>query len=101
MITSNRPDKKQRNLRNFQRTEVNIMECRQLLSELSNYIDHEIDPAICDKIEKHIDRCSPCQVFIETLRDTLKIFKENCPQEDVPEKAKKKLREKLMAIKNK
>ncbi len=76
------------------------MECRKLLSELSNYIDHDIDPAICEQIEKHIDGCSPCQVFIETLRDTVRIFKENCPQKDVPEEAKKKLREKLKEVKS-
>jgi mycothiol system anti-sigma-R factor len=75
------------------------MECRKLLEELSNYIDHNIDPGVCDEIEKHIDGCSPCQVFIETLRETVKIFKENCPQKDVPEKAKARLRERLLDIK--
>ncbi|HPZ08305.1 MAG TPA: zf-HC2 domain-containing protein [Candidatus Eremiobacteraeota bacterium] len=71
------------------------MECKKLLEELSNYIDHNIDPDVCDEIEKHIDGCSPCQVFIETLRETVRIFKENCPQKNVPEHVRKKLRERL------
>jgi anti-sigma factor (TIGR02949 family) len=80
---------------------VKMMECKKLLEELSNYIDHDIEASICDEIEKHIDGCSPCQVFIDTLRQTVKIFKEQCPQREVPEDTKKKLRERLMEKKKK
>jgi hypothetical protein len=72
------------------------MECKRLLEELSNYINHDIDPSICDEIDKHIDNCSPCQVFIDTLRQTVELFRKSCPQVDVPDCAKKKLRERLM-----
>lgn len=71
------------------------MECKKLLEELSNYIDHDIDTKICEDIEKHIDGCSPCQVFIETLRETVKVFREECREREVPPDCKKKLRDKL------
>jgi len=71
------------------------MECKKLLEELSNYIDHDIDPEICDSIEKHLYHCSPCQTFIETLKETVKLFKEKCPQKEVPLDCKKRLRDRL------
>ena len=71
------------------------MECKKLLEELSNYIDHDIDPQICDAIENHLYHCSPCQVFIESLKKTVQVFKDKCPEKEVPEDCRKRLRDRL------
>lgn len=48
--------------------------CREILEHLSEYIDEELDPSVCDEIEKHMDGCSPCVNFISTLRKTVKLY---------------------------
>ena len=50
------------------------MACKDLLSKLSDYIDHDIDPVICEKIDKHIDDCPPCKAFINTFCKTVELL---------------------------
>jgi len=44
------------------------MSCRKLLSEISNYLDGEIDPAARRELEEHIARCPNCLVVFDTTR---------------------------------
>ena len=45
--------------------------CRDLLERLSEYIDGEAPPSVCDEIEKHLASCEPCVRFIRSLRSTV------------------------------
>jgi len=48
--------------------------CREILERLSDYIDEELDPSICDEIEKHMDGCNPCVAFLNTLKKTVRLY---------------------------
>lgn len=37
------------------------MKCEDLLKAISDYIDGEIDPSICEELEKHLRDCDPWQ----------------------------------------
>lgn len=45
--------------------------CREIFERLSEYLDHELDPELCSKIERHLDGCEPCEAFLESLRRTI------------------------------
>ena len=47
-------------------------ECRMLFEKLSEYIDGELDPALYPRFEEHMRDCEPCQVFLESLRRTVR-----------------------------
>ncbi len=51
------------------------MECKEILKGLSEYIDGELDPRICEELEKHMGDCHPCLVFVNTLKKTLSLYK--------------------------
>ncbi len=51
------------------------MECKEILKGLSEYIDGELDPRLCEELEKHMGDCQPCLVFINTLKKTLSLYK--------------------------
>ncbi len=51
------------------------MDCKEIFERLGDYIDHELDPDMCDEIEKHIEDCEPCVAFINTLRKTVELFR--------------------------
>jgi RNA polymerase sigma-70 factor (ECF subfamily) len=57
------------------------MKCDDLLAMLSDYVDGEIDPAICDELQKHLAGCDPCQVVVDNLRQTITLFKAGEPFE--------------------
>lgn len=45
--------------------------CRELFAALSDYLDHELDASVCDRLEKHMGGCQPCEAFLESLRETI------------------------------
>jgi len=55
-----------------------------MFARLSEYIDGELDPAICTGIEDHVGDCPPCQAFLESLRRTVNLTRD-LPDHELPE----------------
>lgn len=51
------------------------MNCQDILDKICDYIDKDLDPAICTDIEEHIEDCEPCVAFINTIKKTVELFK--------------------------
>lgn len=66
------------------------MKCEDLLKEISNYIDGEIDPAICEELENHLRDCEPCKIVVDTTRKTILLYKGTEPYE-LPYELKERL----------
>jgi RNA polymerase sigma-70 factor, ECF subfamily len=45
--------------------------CKEMFTELSNYLDDQLDDSLCDELEKHIQRCNPCQAFLSSLEASI------------------------------
>jgi anti-sigma factor (TIGR02949 family) len=45
--------------------------CQSLLGTLSEYIDGELPPNLCEEIEKHLDGCENCRVVLNTTKRTI------------------------------
>lgn len=58
--------------------------CKKLLTELSNYLDGEIDAALQAELDGHAQRCPKCYIIIDTTRKTVEIFKECGPYDVSP-----------------
>ena len=71
------------------------MSCRKLLSEISNYLDGEIDPAARRELEEHIAKCPNCLVVFDTTRKTVQIYQGCCEPYPVSEALQTRLREAL------
>ncbi len=56
-----------------------MFDCRQVLAELSNYMDDEVTLELKRAIEEHLARCGRCSVVYDTTRRTLKIVSGNLP----------------------
>ncbi len=50
-----------------------MMDCANLLHELSDYLDEELDPALRQEIKTHLQGCKHCRVVEDSLRKTLRI----------------------------
>ncbi len=53
--------------------------CKKLFAELSDYLDAKLDDSMCDQIEYHLEGCSPCQVFLESLKRTVEECRRHAP----------------------
>ena len=50
------------------------MNCQEILEKICDYIDKDMDPALCEEFEKHMDDCQPCVAFINTVKKTVELF---------------------------
>lgn len=51
------------------------MKCRDMLGKLSEYLDGELDAALCRDLERHMKDCHPCLLFVDSLKKTLTLYK--------------------------
>lgn len=45
--------------------------CREMFAELSNYLDEQLDPSLCEELQKHMDGCEPCKAFLSSLEESI------------------------------
>jgi RNA polymerase sigma-70 factor (ECF subfamily) len=43
-------------------------QCRELFSNLSEYLDGKVEPRACEEMRKHIEACPTCVAFLRNLR---------------------------------
>lgn len=70
------------------------LRCKEMFAELSNYLDDELDPGLCEQLEAHLGGCEPCQAFLRSLETTIQQLRDT-PAEDSNGKKKAALRRQL------
>jgi RNA polymerase sigma-70 factor (ECF subfamily) len=70
------------------------LRCKWLFSRLSDYLDQELDPSLCQNMEGHLDDCSPCQAYLASLEETVRRCQRHCT-EKVKAKVRAQVRELL------
>jgi len=61
------------------KTAAKPISCRALFARLSDYIDHQVDPGVCARLEAHLDDCAPCQAYLASLEETIRRCRTHCP----------------------
>ena len=57
--------------------------CPDYINNLNDYLDGELSLELCAEIEKHIGECQNCRVMVDTLKQTVKLFREG-QEESLP-----------------
>ena len=65
--------------------------CRNLLSQLSDYIDGELEEALCAEIEHHMAGCPDCRAVVNTLEKTVELYHTTASRSQVPEEVQARL----------
>jgi anti-sigma factor (TIGR02949 family) len=56
-------------------------QCRDLLGHLSDYIDGDLEAAICAQLEAHLAECPDCRVMVDTMRKTIILYRSQAAAE--------------------
>ncbi len=64
-------------------THIHSETCKALKAQLSEFIDGELDDALCQEIERHMESCDNCRIVVDSLRKTILLYRD-APQETVP-----------------
>ncbi len=70
------------------------MKCEDLLKAMNEYVDGQLDPAICEEFEQHLAGCDPCQVVVDNIRKTITLYRAGQPYA-LPEEIRTRLRQTL------
>jgi len=71
------------------------VKCEDLLRALNDYVDGDIDPAVCEAFAGHLADCNPCQVVVDNIRQTITLYREQGAAIEVPIRFRDSLRQEL------
>jgi predicted anti-sigma-YlaC factor YlaD len=57
------------------------VKCKNIIQELSSFLDGELDAETIGHIQQHLGRCEDCRLLVDTTRKTIQIY---CNSEPVP-----------------
>lgn len=66
------------------------MNCRDVLSQISDYLDAEAARELCGDLEAHFAECTQCRVYIDTVKKTISLYRSERPL-DCPEQVRLRL----------
>jgi len=70
--------------------------CKETFAVLSDYLNLDLPPEACREVEAHLEGCSPCVEFAESLRKTVELCRRYKPTElplPLGDSAREQLRE--------
>lgn len=65
--------------------------CRNLIGDLSDYLDGELNTELCAEIERHLADCENCRIVVDTLRRTIYLVHATAEPEPVPDQVRDRL----------
>lgn len=69
--------------------------CKELLGSLSSYIDGDLNPELCQELEKHLAGCDDCRVVLNTTKRTIDLVHSPLEKPDLPEDVRERLFKRL------
>jgi anti-sigma factor (TIGR02949 family) len=66
-----------------------------LLGSLSDYLDGELNPQLCQEIEKHLAGCENCRVVLNTTKRTIDLVQAPAEKSDLPDEVRERLFKRL------
>lgn len=61
------------------------MSCEEILRALNEYVDGETISAVCREFATHLAGCNPCQIVVDNIRNTIRLYKDGEPYPLPPE----------------
>ena len=68
------------------------MNCEDVIHELSDFIDGDLDAALKQELESHLQDCRDCRLVVDQTRKTIEIFCD-CEAIELPGEVRNRLHE--------
>lgn len=66
------------------------MTCKELVDLITEYLEGALSASDRLRFEQHVDRCSPCRIYVEQMRQTVRAVGK-LSEESIPDDAKELL----------
>lgn len=54
--------------------QADALTCREFVELVTDYLEGALDPQLRRQFELHLSRCEGCQIYLEQMRQTLKLL---------------------------
>jgi anti-sigma factor RsiW len=51
-----------------------VIKCNDVFSEISNFLDGEMDESVKQELRDHLKKCHKCQVVVDTCQKTIELY---------------------------
>ena len=51
-----------------------MINCRDVVNEISSYLDGELDETVKQELRDHLKKCHDCKVIVDTTRKTIEFY---------------------------
>jgi len=51
--------------------------CTDFLSQLTDFFDGQVEPALLAEVQAHVSECHHCEVVLDSTSKTISIYREN------------------------
>ncbi|MCX6066440.1 MAG: zf-HC2 domain-containing protein [Chloroflexi bacterium] len=58
--------------------------CKDLLSNLSDYIDGDLNDELCQELQRHMAGCENCRVVFDTMTKTIYLYRASTQETVLP-----------------
>ena len=65
--------------------------CKDMLEDLSDYVDGSAEQSLCAELEKHMEDCPDCRIFVDTLQKTIFLYRQQDEARTLPEGGRNRL----------
>lgn len=65
--------------------------CKNLLGNLSDYIDGDLSEELCQELQRHMAGCENCRVAFDTLTKTVYLYQVSAQETEVPADVRERL----------
>ena len=67
------------------------MNHRKIFRNVCNFIDGELDDDTCEQLQKHLEACPRCRIYVDTVRKTIQLYKETAAPASMPDGMRERL----------
>ena len=71
--------------------------CREVLADISGYLDGELETTACEAIQQHCLTCSGCAALVKGLQETVGLCRQ-AARTPVPEAVRRRARERVRRL---
>ena len=71
-------------------------DCREMITNLNDFIDGSLEPEICDEIQVHLSGCKDCRIMVNSLEQTVSLSCDG-KEKELPPALEQKLNDALKA----
>jgi predicted anti-sigma-YlaC factor YlaD len=61
-----------------------MVDCAEVFRLLSDYVDDDLRRAVCLEIEKHLENCPDCTLQVDSVKKTIRVYREASCREEIP-----------------